>query len=476
MLAATSCFKRNSLFIQFSVFRSMHSIPPIDTTPPRYHGSLHPLDKDAFRKRISVLALRVPPNKTNSIIKSTALRRFLVGAPKLSPVVKDPSNPDGDRLVLLRITEKAQLSPEAQEIVDRDCIGFADYTVDLDYDYWTASEILAAVLPEELVEGSPVGFAATGHVAHFNLNDEYLPYKYAIGQVFLDKNKQIETVVNKLHEIDTQFRFFRMELLAGKPDYVVTHHESNCRFTFDFSQVYWNSRLHPEHDRIVKLLDPSDILADVFAGVGPFAIPAAKLGCGIFANDLNPNSAKYLTQNVVNNNVEDLVRVSCEDGRTFIRDVFMRPIENPFQPYTGPRKSKTLERKLQKQAAKNSSTPQNQSDRLVLPLRRTITHLVMNLPDSAISFLDAFRGVLSTPVLTEHYTRMPMVHCHCFTRELEEDNARVDILKRVEQVLGHSVSEDVCIVHIRSVAPGKEMYCISFRLPREVALGEVAES
>lgn len=49
-------------------------------------------------------------------------------------------------------------------------------------------------------------------------------------------------------------------------------------------------------------------------------------------------------------------------------------------------------------------------------------------------------------------------------------------LQRVEQVLGHSVSEDVCIVHVRSVAPGKEMYCISFRLPREVALGEVAES
>ncbi|KAG7452246.1 uncharacterized protein BT62DRAFT_881844, partial [Guyanagaster necrorhizus] len=240
-------------------------------------------------------------------------------------------------------------------------------------------------------------------------------------------------VVNKLHEIDSQFRFFQMELLAGKPEYVVTHHESSCRFTFDFSQVYWNSRLHPEHDRIVKLLDPSDVLADVFAGVGPFAIPAAKLGCGIFANDLNPNSAKYLSQNVVNNNVAELVRVSCEDGRSFIRDVFI--------------------------------------DHVTLPLRQTITHLVMNLPDSAISFLDAFQGVLSTPVLIEHYTRMPMIHCHCFTRELEEDRAR-----RVEQVLGHPASEDVCIVHVRSVAPGKEMYCISFRLPREVALGEVAES
>ncbi len=103
--------------------------------------------------------------------------------------------------------------------------------------------------------------------------------------------------------------------------YSAPKHESNCRFTFDFSQVYWNSRLHPEHDRIVKLLDPSDILADVFAGVGPFAIPAAKLGCGIFANDLNPNSAKYLSQNVVNNNVS----IHATQENIDLRDLGGRP-------------------------------------------------------------------------------------------------------------------------------------------------------
>ena len=30
-------------------------------------------------------------------------------------------------------------------------------------------------------------------------------------------------MVNKLDAIDTKFRFFRMELLAGVPDYVVEH-------------------------------------------------------------------------------------------------------------------------------------------------------------------------------------------------------------------------------------------------------------
>ena len=188
------------------------------------------------------------------------------------------------------------------------------------------------------------------------------------------KNKKVKTVVNKLNTIDNQFRFFKMELIAGEPDYVVEHvshskskslhcltqtqHESGCRFTFDFTQVYWNSRLHTEHDRLVQLFKPDDVIADGFAGVGPFAVPAAKKGCAVLGNDLNPNSAKYLLKNVQDNRViipvirndttetdhvlqvTDLVRVSCEDGRDFIRASVSRVYDVPFPAYNGPQLSK----------------------------------------------------------------------------------------------------------------------------------------
>jgi tRNA (guanine37-N1)-methyltransferase len=111
-----------------------------------------------------------------------------------------------------------------------------------------------------------------------------------------------------------------MEVLAGEPDFVVEavgifctvrvwalmgiiQHESGCRFKFDFSQVYWNSRLHSEHERLVTMFNPSDVIADVFAGVGPFVMPATKKGCAVFGNDLNPNSAKYMSQNAEENKV-----------------------------------------------------------------------------------------------------------------------------------------------------------------------------
>jgi len=73
--------------------------------------------------------------------------------------------------------------------------------------------------------------------------------------------------------------------------------------------VYWNSRLHSEHERLVKLFKPADVVADVFAGVGPFAIPAAKKGCAVFGNDLNPNSSKYMQSNAIDNRVSIFSRI-----------------------------------------------------------------------------------------------------------------------------------------------------------------------
>ncbi|KAG5647702.1 hypothetical protein DXG03_008425 [Asterophora parasitica] len=434
----------------------------LQATPPEYPGVafVNTFNRDAFTKKLDILAVKTSASKTGSILRAPEMRRAIMDLPRIRSVDVDPSDPQDNRLVLLRVSDKVELSPDALKYLETETKGLVPHTVTLGYDYWSADEIIRAVLPEHLRDGAPSGFAATGHI-------EYLPFKRLIGQIILDKNKKIKTVVNKLDSIDAQFRFFKMELIAGEPDFVVEHHETDCSFVFDFREVYWNSRLHTEHARLVDLFNHEDVIADVFAGVGPFAIPSAKKGCAVFANDLNPNSVKYLAQNVQSNNVSQLVKVSCEDGREFIRSVFRRSYDDPFPGSKGPLLSKTQ----QNLARRKKITPDSPSSEL--PPRRRVSHFVMNLPDSAITFLDAFRGVLASDEvdgLREAYDVMPMVHCHCFTRECEPDKAEADIRQRVEEKLGSKLTTEVSLHLVRSVAPNKEMYCISFRLPAEVAL------
>lgn len=112
-----------------------------------------------------------------------------------------------------------------------------------------------------------------------------------------------------------------MEVIAGEEDFNVVlvspqqtllktdltdslpKHESDCTFAFDFSKVYWNSRLQDEHKRLIDSFKPGEVVADVFAGVGPFAVPSAKKGCYVLGNDLNPESASAMQGNAERNKV-----------------------------------------------------------------------------------------------------------------------------------------------------------------------------
>lgn len=144
--------------------------------------------------------------------------------------------------------------------------------------------------------------------AHLNLREEYLPYKAIIAEVLMDKNPGIRTVINKIDEVGEQneYRTFNYELLAGVPDMEVEVHESNCVFRFDYSKVYWNSRLETEHRRLIEKFQPGEAICDVMAGVGPFAIPAGKKHCFVWANDLNPDSYASLEAAADRNKVRSI--------------------------------------------------------------------------------------------------------------------------------------------------------------------------
>lgn len=263
----------------------------------------------------------------------------------------------------------------------------------------------------------------------------------------LDKQKNIRTVVNKINQIDDTFRFFKMEVLAGDDDLIATVKENGCTFSFDFSKVYWNSRLHSEHERLVKEFKKSDVVIDMFAGVGPFSIPAAKKGCTVYANDLNPHSYEYLCSNAERNGIMNNLTSYNLDGRVFVKEIIAH---------------------LLLQSCKDGVT---NFDNCVFSVRRNEeTHIIMNLPATAVDFLDSFRGLFSN-ISMQHRdsAQLPIIHCYCFSKS--EAAPEEDALEMVKRNLGVATLPDgtYSTYCVRRVAPNKVMMKVSFRLPAEVA-------
>ncbi|KAK6157449.1 hypothetical protein DH2020_011697 [Rehmannia glutinosa] len=171
------------------------------------------------------------------------------------------------------------------------------------YDYWQLNEVLEALLPKGMI--TPSAFETVGHIAHLNLRDEHLQYKKLIAKVVLDKNRpKIQTVVNKVDAIHNDFRTMQLEVLAGNNSLVTTVVENGLRFHVDLAAVYWNSRLATERQRLLSCFTHRDVVCDVFSGVGPIAISAAKKVKYVYANDLNPCAVEYLERNCVLNKLE----------------------------------------------------------------------------------------------------------------------------------------------------------------------------
>lgn len=306
-------------------------------------------------------------------------------------------------------------------------------------------------------------FTTVGHLLHINLKDNLLQHKHEIGKALLDNNPRALAVVNKLNTIDNTYRNFDIEIIAKREGceksdedlMIVEVNENKCRFQFDFSKVYWNSRLCTEHERIIKkLLKPTDIMFDLFAGVGPFAVPAAKAKCLTYANDLNPESVKWLSVNMKRNKVTlSKYEIYNLNARDFI---------------LGEMKSRLFD--IYKMV-----------DDEDLAIKPTI-HIVMNLPALAPTFLKHFVGLFKPEVdaqytinsksLNDLFRRQEInhvVYCYCFLKGIFDD-PKAQVKSIMEEHMGRDLTQEqlVDISRVRNVAPYKDMYRADIKLDESI--------
>lgn len=287
----------------------------------------------------------------------------------------------------------------------------------------------------------PNSFEIIGNIAHLNLREKFLPYKFLIGKIILDKNPVIKTVITKTGKIDNEFRTYNMELLAGDENFEIMHKEGNINFHFDIRKVYWCSRLSSERDRLLKVIKKGSVLCDAFCGVGPLALRAAKNGVKVYASDLNPDCFTCLNKNMQINKIPKGKLFSFNmDAREFIRMCISQGL---------------------------CQNEENNNEDLFIKGEK-IDHFYMNLPKDAIEFLDVFRGAFKN---NELYTseNLPIVHVYGFSNAVDY---KKDLLDRVCKAFEISELDNkylVDFVIIRDVSTKKHMCSISIKIPPEVA-------
>ncbi len=263
-------------------------------------------------------------------------------------------------------------------------------------------EIISERSPAEILGFSP----AYEHIGDIAIIDRQQAQAHRVAQVLLKQNR-IKTVLQAESSVTGEYRTRSVSILAGEKRTRTLYRENKCRYLIDLSRVYFTPRLSTERARIADKIHDGEIVVDMFAGVGPFSILIAKRypRAHVIAIDKNPDAIRYLKENVKLNKVEN-IKIIDRDARDAVKEI------------------------------------------------SGADHVIMNLPHSAIEFLDAAFGVLKNGGIIHFYA-------------IAHENDLFDgILKRIEDIAGlsgfHIVPLDKRVV--RPYAPYQFNICIDFQV------------
>jgi tRNA (guanine37-N1)-methyltransferase len=230
---------------------------------------------------------------------------------------------------------------------------------------------------------------------------------HEIADAVMASDVPCETVLNRASPIEGELRVRRWDVLAGNGTETV-HREYGHEFLLDVAEVYFSPRLATERHRVIERVDPDETVVDMFAGVGPYAVPMAARGADVVACDLNERAVEYLRENAERNGVADRVTAIAGDVRGIADDY-----------------------------------------------ADTADRLVMNLPHSADEFLDTAVRLASDDCVIHYYDIQ------------HEDDPFGPGVRAIRAAAGDAYDVSVETEHVvKSYAPHEYNVCLDVRLIR----------
>jgi tRNA (guanine37-N1)-methyltransferase len=277
----------------------------------------------------------------------------------------------------------------------------------------TLIQALKDKLPSELLPNVPQAFDIIGDIVVIDIPPQLKPYKNKIGEAILQTQKNVTTVLAKASDISGIFRVRDYDYIAGEHKTQTIHREFGCQYHVDIAKAYFSPRLSHEHERVTVQVKEAEVVVDLFAGVGPFSVLIGKRNptVKVYAVDLNPDAVELLKENVKVNRLENRVFPILADAREIAKT----------------------------------------------KLKGLADRVIMNLPETAISFVDAacnaikpegglahFYGFVRAPDVIENLKQR-------FAELVEKNGRRVETYLYAKSIRETAPFESQVVLDVRIV-------------------------
>lgn len=172
-------------------------------------------------------------------------------------------------------------------------------------------------LTEKELDPLPRSYQIVGKILLLKLKPELLKHRKLVGAAIMETLPYIKTVCLQNHISDIE-RKPKIEVIAGENSFKTLHRENGCLFEIDVSKSMFSKGNKAEKMRLASLIKPGETIIDMFAGIGYWTIPIAKMTKArkVFAIDINGEAADFLEKNVFLNNVSmkvDILKGDCKN-------------------------------------------------------------------------------------------------------------------------------------------------------------------
>jgi len=155
-----------------------------------------------------------------------------------------------------------------------------------------------------------------------------------LAEKILEELAYIKSVWAAVSPVRGQYRLRKFVHLAGENRSETIYKEHGCLFKLDITRVYVSPRLGYEHIRIAKLVEPGEVVINMYAGAGLFSIIIARYAKPkkVYSIDINPDAYRYMVENVRLNRVEGIVEPILGDAAKVIEERLVGVADRVLMP------------------------------------------------------------------------------------------------------------------------------------------------